>query len=107
MYWNKHRKYWTQLHTSVWICTWRGYSFNSPDGLAAIGRTSSELPVLSGTYVDGISITYGTPPNHLWTYVAGLSEDGFYNVNFACPCNTNVNPGTVTPSFVGMQRLLL
>ena len=89
-------------HNYTQVCGFaRGYSFNSPDGLAAIARTSSELPGLSGTYVDGIFITHGTPPNHLWTYVAGLSEDGFFNVNFACPCNTNSNPGTVTPSFVG------
>ena len=69
----------------------RGYSFNSPDAFAATGRTSSEP--LSGNYVDGISITYGTPPNHLWTYAAGFREDGA-----ACPCNTNI-----PPSYVGSE----
>ena len=72
---------------------WRN-SFNSPD---AFGTGSSSEP-LSGNYVDGVSITYGSPPNHLWTYAAGLSEDGGHNVNFACPCNTNGVPGTV-PSY--------
>ena len=33
------------------------------------------LPMtLSGNCVDGFSITYGSPPSHLWTYVAGLNE---------------------------------
>ena len=81
-------------HNYTQVCGFaRGYSYGSPDALAAIGRTS-ELPTLSGIYVDGISITYGAPPNHLWTYAAGFREDGA-----ACPCNTNC--GHISPSYVG------
>ena len=77
----------------------RGYAFNTPDAFGIHNpRTSSEP--LSGNYVDGVSITYGTPPNHLWTYAAGVSEDSGFNVNFACPCNTDGVPSTV-PSYVG------
>ena len=86
-------------HNYTQVCGFvRGYAFNTPDAFGSTGRTSSEP--LSGNYVDGVSITYGTPPNHLWTYAAGLSEDGANHVNSACPCNTNGVPGNV-PSYVG------
>ena len=75
-----------------------GYTFFAPDAFGITGRSSSEP--LSGNYVDGVSITYGTPPNHLWTYAAGLSEDGGFNVNLGCPCNTNGVPGNI-PIYVG------
>ena len=35
------------------------------------GYTPDAKP-LSGNYVDGVSITYGTPPNDLWTYATGV-----------------------------------
>ena len=74
----------------------RGYLFNTPDAFGAFfGRTSSEP--LSGNYVDGVSITYGTPPNHLWTYVAGNSEA--FGTDADCPCNTN-GVSTIVPSYV-------
>ena len=83
-------------HDYTQVCGFaRGYSFDSPDAFAAYSRTSSEP--LSGNYVDGVSITYGTLPNHLWTYAAGFTEDGGY---FACPCNTNGVPSTI-PSYIG------
>ena len=47
-------------------------------------------------YVDGVSITHGSPRQHVWTLMAGL-KDSFYDVN-NCPCNTTLN-GTV--SFIG------
>ena len=84
-------------HPYTQVCGFvRGYTFDTPDAFAATGRTSSEP--LSGNYVDGISITYGTPPNHLWTYAAGLSETGGFYVGLACPCNTN-GPNNV-PTYV-------
>ena len=79
-------------HPYTQVC---GYALNTPDAFSAIGRSSSEP--LSGNYVDGVSITYGTPPNHLWTYAAGFSESG--GQPFTCPCNTN-GPNNV-PSYVG------
>ena len=55
---------------------------------------------LSDNYVDGASITYGTPPTHIWTYAAGNHENTLnppHKPN--CPCNTP--PGTSPPSYVG------
>ena len=86
-------------HNYTQVCVFvRGYAYRTPDAFGITGRSSSEP--LNGNYVDGVSITYGTPPNHLWTYAGGLSEDSGHNVNYACPCNTNGVPGNV-PSYVG------
>ena len=82
-------------HNYTQVCGFaRGYAYNSPD---AFGSRSPSVP-LSGNYVDGVSITYGTPPNHLWTYVAGVLEDG--GSTSTCPCNTN-NLINNVPSYVG------
>ena len=84
-------------HNYTQVCGFvRGYAYNTPDAFYAYGRTSSEP--LSGNYVDGVSITYGTPLNHLWTYVAGWSET--VGGTIACPCNTNGVPSSI-PSYVG------
>ena len=54
---------------------------------------------VDGIYVDGISITLGSPRKHVWTYAAGLSDDHDYNGNSNCPCATF--PGPSPPAFVG------
>ena len=46
----------------------RGYQYGTLDGF------NINPPNQSGFYVDGVSITYDTPPHHLWTYAAGLQE---------------------------------
>ena len=73
----------------------RGYAFITVDAFGH-GRSSSEP--LSGDYVDGVSITYGTPPNHLWTYAAGNGENGI--AEYHCPCNTGSDT-SIVPSYVG------
>ena len=50
---------------------------------------------LEDDYVDGISLTHGEPRQHVWTFAAGLQEDG--NLSSNCPCVTNVR----LPTFVG------
>ena len=46
-------------------------------------------PSINSNYVDGISLTYGDPKKHIWTFAAALGEVGtFPPVN--CPC-INVN----------------
>ena len=72
----------------------RGYSYGSTD---AFGRHTGPKNIDSH-YVDGLSITYGSPRKHLWTYAAGLKEIEAY-VGDTCPCATN--PGYSPPSFVG------
>ena len=74
----------------------RGYQYYSPDGF---GQSSNDI---NSHYVDGIAITYGSPRQHLWTYAAGLSDDGNYrNGDHNCPCATP--PGRDPPAFVGLD----
>ena len=34
-----------------------------------------QLSSIDGNYVDGISITLGSPRKHVWTYAVGLSDE--------------------------------
>ena len=72
----------------------RGYSYRSP---GAFENGSNVL--LSGNYVDGVAITYGTPPTHIWTYAAGAVEVDNSPANlFNCPCNAMIDVNTL-PGF--------
>ena len=54
-------------------------------------------------YVDGVSITCGTPREHIWTYAGGLldtSEATVEEQEFQCPCNTD-GIRELVPDFVG------
>jgi len=53
---------------------------------------------LDSMYVDGISITLGSPRKHVWTFASGLSDDYDYS-KYNCPCATT--PGPNPPAFVG------
>ncbi|XP_065890626.1 uncharacterized protein [Dysidea avara] len=70
----------------------KGYQKGSTDAY------QSKMQSIDGAYVDGISITLGSPRKHVWTYAAGLSDDYNYP-NFNCPCATH--PGPPPPAFVG------
>ena len=58
----------------------RGYQKGSPDAFHGLSKS------LNGAYVDGLSITVGTPRQHIWTYVIG-NNDGDAVPN--CPCAGN------------------
>jgi len=59
----------------------------------------SRLQSIDKAYVDGISITIGSPRKHVWTYAVGLSDDYNYGGHSNCPCATY--PGPSPPAFVG------
>ena len=69
----------------------RGYKYATTDGFHGPKDIDSY-------YVDGISITHGSPRKHLWTYAVGLSDDYNYP-DYNCPCAKF--PGPSPPSFVG------
>ena len=58
----------------------------------------TKIQSIDGVYVEGISITLGSPRKHVWTYAAGLSDDYDYKER-NCPCATI--PGPSPPAFVG------
>ena len=53
-------------------------------GFAAGVKLSIDQP-----YLDGISITYGTPRKHIWSYGVGVTEDQLVNEHkrYTCPCS--------------------
>jgi hypothetical protein len=53
------------------------------------------------SYVDGVSITYRSsrfPRQHIWTYIAALTENGTASRRRNCPCSDS--SGRPTPNFV-------
>ena len=52
---------------------------------------------IDGVYMDGVSITNGSPRNHIWTFVGSYSETA--TGTNACPCDSPF--GTRPQSFVG------
>ncbi len=53
-------------------------------------------------YVDGISLTYGRPRKHIWTFASSLEEIGDH-LHSNCPC-ININQAgsaSTPPAFVG------
>ena len=76
------------LHTAV-VCGEVGaYQFGTPDAF----RPSSSI---DDPYVDGVSITHGSPRQHIWTLAATATET--LNAT-GCPCSGGTDS---RPSFVG------
>ena len=69
-------------------------SYNHGDGIDPIASHNS----IDAPYVDGVSITHGSPRQHIWTLMAGLREG--YALLHNCPCNTGYSAISVQP-FIG------
>ena len=63
-----------------------GYQKGSTDGFANFHNPTRSI---NSPYVDGVSITYGTPRKHLWTYAIGNNDKGNYLPKYPsnCPCS--------------------
>ena len=76
----------------------RGYQFDSPD---AFGHyLFHNDTTVDSFYADGLSITYGSPRNHVWTFAAGVSKDFDYSYCCNCPCESPY-AGPAAPPYVG------
>ena len=74
-----------------------GYQYGSPD---AIYPPRSQSNNINGAYVDGVSLTYGNPRKHIWTFIAGLQENFYYDdKKYDCPCSPS-SP-VIPPAFIG------
>ena len=74
----------------------RGYQMKHPD--AFWNYRYGPVTTIDGAYVDGVSVTHGTPRNHIWTFAAGVSE-GDPTSTLVCPCDASID--IRVPSFVG------
>lgn len=76
-----------------------GYQINSTDGFNHdLSFNPGRINNINNAYVDGISLTYGNPRNHIWTFAAGSNEHGDIH---GCYCNASLAGALAPPSFVG------
>ena len=71
-----------------------GYHYGHPD---ALGSSNTGHNNISSYYVDGISITRGSPRQHVWTLMNGNSETRAHSSD--CPCN--IGSTVQVQSFIG------
>ena len=73
-----------------------GYQYYTPYGFGPARST----PGINETYVDGVSLTHGSPRQHVWTFADAADETRFTDVT--CPCLRPSHTFTgVIPGFVG------
>ena len=90
-----------------------GYQYATPDAVYP-GRYRGETygSVIDSThkdinsyYVDGVSITRGSPRQHVWTLIAGFNEASFYSGTndgrHNCPCSQGSLQNSTLQSFIG------
>ena len=63
---------------------------------------SSGQSINSVYYVEGVSVTRGSPRKHIWTFAAGINEQASYTSQL-CPCVAGSTGGSRVPSFVGQN----
>ena len=68
-----------------------GYQVASPDAFFSYNSDP--------WHIDGVNITHGTPPHHIWSYIAGASERNSVITRYNCPCSPE--QGTGPPPFIG------
>ena len=57
---------------------------------------------INSYYVDGVSITRGSPRQHVWTLMAGLNEDSIgHDGRYNCPCSPGSPQNETLQSFIG------
>ena len=72
-----------------------GYQIGSVDAFHNSSRS------IDSYYLDGISVTYGSPRQHIWSFAGGIDEG--YPRFTTCPCVTRSTNGNRIPSFVGQS----
>ena len=77
----------------------RGYQKSSVDAFGGGHHFLRAKKDINGPYVDGLSITLGSPRKHVWTYAAGYSEHGtITEYTHYCPCAAT--PGAAPHPFI-------
>ena len=74
----------------------RSYQYGETDGFQTFNTQGATS--IDQAYISGVSLTHGSPRQHIWSFVAGRSEHERTQPD-ACPCDatTVIN----TPPFVG------
>ena len=64
----------------------KAYQFDITDGFLAFNNGNRDN--IDGAYAAGISLTHGSPREHIWTFVAGASKDQTLGGR-SCPCESS------------------
>ena len=76
-----------------------GYQLGTTGAFGAYNSVSSLT--IDGIYMDGISVTYGSPRQHIWSFVAAMG-DGYTSGTQVCSCSNTANYQQISvPSYVG------
>ena len=74
-----------------------GYQYGTPDAV----HHGLNINDINSYYVDGISLTRGSPRQHIWTFMASRQENIFENNDNLCPCSVGSTQFSNIQSFVG------
>ena len=72
-----------------------GYQLGHPDAF------NSGSSLIDNSYAEGVSVTRGSPRQHVWTFAAGYDEQA--GGSSTCPCVNGSTNGNFIPSFVGQN----
>ena len=75
-----------------------GYQIGLPDSFY---RSSGSTVSIDTFYVDGVSVTHGSPRQHIWTFSTGLDEG--IRTSSTCFCVAGSSDSSSIPSFVGQN----
>ena len=73
-----------------------GYQFGIPYAFNGFGGS------IDGPYVIGVSVTHGSPRQHIWTFAGGFDEQTTFTSR-TCPCVAGSTNGNRISSFVGQN----
>ncbi len=76
-----------------------GYQSGSTDAVSNYHISVENHNDINSFYVDGVSITQGYPRKHVWTLMAGISDE--MNEVYNCPCNDPPGFTQELQSFIG------
>ena len=74
-----------------------GYEVEAPQ--ASRHFNDGRPRIIDGPYVDGVSLTHGSPRQHIWTF-AGAIDESTTNPTSICTCTYPSRPN-LPPDFVG------
>ena len=82
-----------------------GYQFGSTEAVYYQHDNFNNYNNINSYYVDGVSITRGSPRQHVWTLMAGLNEASYHNLyhdgRYNCPCSQGSLQNSTLQSFIG------
>ena len=78
-----------------------GYQYGSTDAFGhSFGRRNDWAVTIDDAYVDGLSLTHGSPRMHVWTFASG-NDEGADRAYDSCYCDNSPLSATPPPSYVG------